>query len=715
MDSWISINHDIEYDALTGILSAQERRILDSIKGLAQTGEVLLEQLHHVNIARRKEDEALLREPGDVTRVLNQYFVLEEPVTNHSADPFDRLLLSVLLSMGICRGKQLKARLRDDGIEPYCLKPFATFRENFPISGSFESFVLPHFLKSMERRHIELMWQGSNLKPDEAKLSSILKRTLIWIHTLRHDTRFRMRTISRNVRKFRFANISLIFCIHLWCSDVSEPLGEGWLLPDMLLELFRGSILLGTERPFIMIALGENIITTQNMTVYSDVLYNPNIAYDFDLIDESYDLDDPEPGVSFVEELVKQPLELEQGVTMFLQYCENFESKREMATKTKSSEAWRQTYEKKTKSSGGWIQAFGKTSTALEAWKEARYGKTISSDAWRQTYEKISEGIFKGVLTHLPWHATFRLAHTCVTPNNTPNSRHFWDLLYEHTRVQDYSQLIDRDGKNFQPWLDKGGYYHRIIPSSGWPKISAKLPRVRDRGFENKIKSGLVVILLDCSNLSDHEMLYKFLDTAKMDIILLQNFAPSDMEYLMNILHFKRWYLGKVEADVESGLSLITIINGLSTGNLLNDDPVTLGPLWKAASGDQTFALVCDLWIHLINHMPIRLRLPNFRPGATTDAKLLPSDDDWEISGGHLGYSWNKTYKVGMFESNYMLIIERLSPDAAFNGGQVNNEADLKWRSPKHLRVLVFRPKKVLHDPTQSREEKEEDEEKKRG
>jgi ppGpp synthetase/RelA/SpoT-type nucleotidyltranferase len=52
MDSWISINRNIKYDALTGILSAQEQRILDSIKGLAQTGKVLLEQLHYVNTAR---------------------------------------------------------------------------------------------------------------------------------------------------------------------------------------------------------------------------------------------------------------------------------------------------------------------------------------------------------------------------------------------------------------------------------------------------------------------------------------------------------------------------------------------------------------------------------------------------------------------------------------------------------------------------------------
>lgn len=63
MDFWVLFGRHIEYDALTGVLSPLKRRILDSIKGLAHTVELLLEQLHVDNTECQKKDKCLNAQP----------------------------------------------------------------------------------------------------------------------------------------------------------------------------------------------------------------------------------------------------------------------------------------------------------------------------------------------------------------------------------------------------------------------------------------------------------------------------------------------------------------------------------------------------------------------------------------------------------------------------------------------------------------------------
>ena len=77
MDSYINISHGLEYKALTGILSDQEIQILESMNGLAQTGEVVLQHLQYIHQRRVQSDAETLR-PEEIVPVITDYMKLED-------------------------------------------------------------------------------------------------------------------------------------------------------------------------------------------------------------------------------------------------------------------------------------------------------------------------------------------------------------------------------------------------------------------------------------------------------------------------------------------------------------------------------------------------------------------------------------------------------------------------------------------------------------
>jgi hypothetical protein len=325
-----------------------------------------------------------------VTRVLEQYFVLEEPVAHHSADPFASLLFSVLTSMGVFNGRLLKTRLRDGGIEPHCLEKFAIFRESFPIDGSFESFVLPYLLKNIQRHEIAKMVDSSTLSLARRFLSFILIDTLVWIGKLgrrKNDIIEFRHNDSSLPPECGYSYLTLIFCMFLWTwdKDISYMTWEDGLSPDILLELFRDPGL--TEMPFILIALGETLAKVR--------YYKTEHTAD-DKISKQW----------VIKQLIRQPQELERGITMFLRVSRNFISR---------------------------------IANAIDE---------ELADALKVTGEEISRYMAAWVIRTLPLHETFRLAHTIsVTSDTAPHSLTFWSVLHEYSRLQGFDDLLDRHGK----------------------------------------------------------------------------------------------------------------------------------------------------------------------------------------------------------------------------------------------------------------------------
>ncbi|CAI6336832.1 unnamed protein product [Periconia digitata] len=592
MDSWIAINRDIEYDALTGILSAPERRILDSIKGLAQTGELLLEQLHHVNVVRRKEDQMPIREPGDITRVLEQYFVLEEPVPHLSEDPFAELLYPVLKGMGISTIGELKMRLDRDGVEPYCQEKFASFRKEFPIDGSFESFVLPRLLKSIQRHEVSEIFRSLGYHPYGAlpSLMSLMNRTLTWVIDRKRNT------IHADME---YPCLALVLCIYVWTERNENPapghsMWSGYhdhsILPDVLTELFRGQDLTEPGTSIMLTGLADVITEFRDEIMYRNAL--PTDANKVGM---------------FGDRLVKQPLKLEQGINMFLRYSQN-----------------------------------------LKANSPGDMKETIRN-AFAGEAQTICSRLFDWYHNRLSLHEAFRIAHTTnFSLTEIRESRAFWDLFAKNTLLQGFEDLIDRRGEAFQPWLDglitkfeeiRGGKCRKWQPVM-WKEDSTKTDDHKPRGHR---KTEVALCILDCAELSEYHVRLRLSALGGMDIIFLQNFRFTLTEEEASILAFLPlwYYLGKLEVDAHSGLHLVTLVHNDLCGPVpTSKKPMSLGPLWKAkteASSDN--ALVCDIRMHLgDSRPPICLRLPNYKPGAPIGMNLLPSEDDWELEERNIEY-----------------------------------------------------------------------------
>jgi ppGpp synthetase/RelA/SpoT-type nucleotidyltranferase len=297
MDSWIAINHDIEYDALTGVLSTQERRILDSIKGLAQTGEVLLEQLHHVHRERLRTDQVKFQTVEDVSKVLHDYFGIDDPMNGFPKDLFAYLLFSLLPQVELGNPGKLKLHLRDNDISPEFQEEFKRFSANFPMQPSLESYILPPLMRLIPLGQIEDMWNSSRMA--KFTFGELMERTLDWIARIgTQDDEF-LRFLESDIlpSSCGFEGLTFMFCIVAWLDETHERTtatniwrhGANSILISTYLKTEEG------VGPFHIIAL-------VNVWQAKPVLW------------------DEKRVAGVVSRLAKSPTEWERGVNSFLKY-----------------------------------------------------------------------------------------------------------------------------------------------------------------------------------------------------------------------------------------------------------------------------------------------------------------------------------------------------------------------------------------------------------
>lgn len=113
MDSWASINHKVQYKAIGGKPSTQEYRVLDTVKGLASTGEVLLEHLHEVHQSRLESDKLPIQDEAHLNEVLAGFFreLGLNPNTRPDADNI-KALFRLVTFLDITRVDRLRRTLK---------------------------------------------------------------------------------------------------------------------------------------------------------------------------------------------------------------------------------------------------------------------------------------------------------------------------------------------------------------------------------------------------------------------------------------------------------------------------------------------------------------------------------------------------------------------------------------------------------------------------
>lgn len=593
MDSWIAINRNIEYDALTGILSAPERRILDSIKGLAQTGELLLEQLYHVHYQRLNLDQIEFERSEDVTRVLDDYFVLEDPVENHSKDPFADLLMFILSGIGIQKPGDLKLRLTRDVIDPHCQHEFAAFRRRFPIAGSFESYVLPPLLKKLGQSERTNLLSTSHLRP--SSLASVIERTLGWVGMLQLSKHWKPRFQTPLPLTCGYSCLTFLFCILVWTEEaaINSEIEKYFEMQTMLLATLLEFLELEEEStPFAIIAFAKNL--------YVDAKFYHQLE-GLAKCDQEVHLNE------LVTQLASRPLEWERGVALFLQYR---------------------------------LKLLGMSAT----------GQQLAEDIER-TSDDISKSMVQRMASLLPLRRALQIAHKTTGRDKIfPNTHAFWSDLLEYTLLRGLEDLVDNDDESFEDWTE---FFH-YRGCRGWRLVKLRtiygeITEERDHG-----KGKLVLFMLDCEGLSD-EALEQELQFASMTpgIYAYQNLAH--VIFLKNVRiealtangSLFGCHVGKIQLDTP-GLWLVTLVKKKEYAPAQSSGAI--GPLWKVISNqDNAYALVCDLFIHVgPGRPPARLRLPNCKPGTEIATRFLPSESVWAIGGNEIEADNNESLTPGV-------------------------------------------------------------------
>lgn len=148
MDSWDTIAHDLEYKGLTGVLSKEELRILDCIKGLASTGEVLLEHLEEIHRSRVESDKRYIMKASELESFFENYFQDTEITPLRQDGDSYRALFSFLEAVGLTKIGDLREILRKLDIRKKLQEEYHQWAlDTHPFPATQKDFILYALLR----------------------------------------------------------------------------------------------------------------------------------------------------------------------------------------------------------------------------------------------------------------------------------------------------------------------------------------------------------------------------------------------------------------------------------------------------------------------------------------------------------------------------------------------------------------------------------------
>ena len=169
MDSWATINHTVEYKAISGKPSVQEYRVLDTVKGLASTGEVLLVHLHEVHQSRLASNNLFIRDEAHLIEILVGFLPElrlkpnEEIEIDTDADSI-KALFGLVKLVDITRCDRLRRTLEELEIEEMIKRPFDPSFSKFFRGRSAVSkwdIILYNMLGKLSEQVRDLVWAAT--------------------------------------------------------------------------------------------------------------------------------------------------------------------------------------------------------------------------------------------------------------------------------------------------------------------------------------------------------------------------------------------------------------------------------------------------------------------------------------------------------------------------------------------------------------------------
>ena len=296
MDAYTNISHGLEYKALTGVLSEEEIQVLESINGLAQTGEVLLQHLQHVHQQRPQSDLKFL----DFKQIIDQvarYMDLESSIYPFSENLYYQRILQRFLSLiGYNQPGKLKKLLEFYKIKEEYPSKFLEFSASCPGRGSLEAWIFHRILQNITEPRIVLLFAQSDWCRYSKQFD--LYMYAIQSRVCQSDT---LDCPDQEPTEASFDGLATLFFLFTWSSRSSELLDGSKLLKAVL----------------------RIIDVPENKVPFLVTLF-------FGVLIERFDLDGNHkssyPDVSSVSPLLvrlaKRPRSLERGLQVFLDLSE---------------------------------------------------------------------------------------------------------------------------------------------------------------------------------------------------------------------------------------------------------------------------------------------------------------------------------------------------------------------------------------------------------
>ena len=296
MDAYTNISHGLEYKALTEILSEEEIQVLESINGLAQTGEVLLQHLQHVHQQRLQSDLRSL----DFKQIIDEvarYMDLESSSYPFSENSYYQRILQRFLSLiGYNRPGKLKKLLEFYKTKEEYPSKFLEFSASFSNRGSLEAWIFHKILQNITESRIDLLFARS----DWCLYSSTF-HLYIYVVLSRVYQSNTLDYPSQEPTEASYDGLATLFFLFVWSSRSCEPLDESKLLKTIsrIIDMPENKV------PFLV-------------TLFFDILIerlNLEDNYESSYLDVS--------SVSrLLIRLAKRPRSLEKGLQVFLDHSE---------------------------------------------------------------------------------------------------------------------------------------------------------------------------------------------------------------------------------------------------------------------------------------------------------------------------------------------------------------------------------------------------------
>ena len=176
--AWAEVEHDIEYKKVIGPATRHEKRILDGLNGLVNTGEILLDQLHEVVKNRIRSEDKEFRDEYILGTFLHKWIYDKTGWEDVSLSSVD-VLLKLLRVCHLDKPSTLEEKLMNINLSKNPNSPFMKMAQQYdPCEVKVPIYIMNHLLSAVKDK------SPSAVPKDFEGKCRAMANAIIWLDVL---------------------------------------------------------------------------------------------------------------------------------------------------------------------------------------------------------------------------------------------------------------------------------------------------------------------------------------------------------------------------------------------------------------------------------------------------------------------------------------------------------------------------------------------------